>query len=150
MCRIKLCSTMRFILSVERHDFKRKGGCYTEHIRFQVEVLWVHLLGCFMDPGGITLITVPVFMPIVKSLGFDPLWFGVIFCMNMQIAHLSPPFGFNLFFMRAVTREEEITMVEIYRSAVPFMALEALAMVVVMIFPEIAQWLPNLVFGSGS
>ena len=102
-------------------------------------------LGCFMDPGGIILIAVPIFVPIIKSLGFNPLWFGVLFCMNMQIGHLTPPLGFNLFFMRAVTGPE-ISMTQIYRSVIPFILLQSLGMIIVMIIPQFVEWLPKLIY----
>ncbi|MDO8970804.1 MAG: TRAP transporter large permease subunit, partial [Saprospiraceae bacterium] len=81
--------------------------------------------------------------PVIKALGFDPLWFGILFVMNMEMGFLTPPFGFNLFYMKAVV-PPSITMEDIYRSIIPFVALQALGLALVMIFPQIAMWLPRV------
>ncbi|MDI6726847.1 MAG: TRAP transporter large permease subunit, partial [Smithellaceae bacterium] len=101
------------------------------------------LLGCILDPAGIIMICTPVFVPVIKSLGFDPLWFGILFIMNMEMGYLTPPFGFNLFYMKAVA-PPSVTMVDIYKSIVPFVLLQALGLIIVIIFPEIALWLPKV------
>lgn len=101
------------------------------------------LLGCILDPAGIIMICTPVFVPVIKALGFDPLWFGILFIMNMEMGYLTPPFGFNLFYMKAVA-PPSVTMVDIYKSIVPFVILQALGLIIVIIFPEIALWLPKL------
>lgn len=101
------------------------------------------ILGCFLDPTGILMITVPIYVPVIKALGFDPLWFGILFVMNMEMGFLTPPFGFNLFYMKAVA-PKSISMADIYRSIVPFVALQGLGLALVMIFPQIAMWLPSL------
>ena len=101
------------------------------------------ILGCFLDPTGILMITVPIYVPVIKALGFDPLWFGVLFVMNMEMGFLTPPFGFNLFYMKALV-PKSITMQDIYRSIIPFVALQAIGLALVMIFPQIATWLPSL------
>ncbi len=103
------------------------------------------VLGCFLDPTGILMITVPIFVPVIKALGFDALWFGVLFVMNMEMAYLTPPFGFNLFYMKAIA-PEGITMKDIYLSVVPFVALQGVGLAIVMIFPQIALWLPHVLF----
>jgi tripartite ATP-independent transporter DctM subunit len=105
--------------------------------------LLLFILGCFMDPGGIIVLTVPLFAPIIKGLGFDPIWFGVLYVMNMEMAYLTPPFGMNLFFLKGVA-PENITMGDIYKSALPFISIQAIALAIVMIFPKIALWLPQL------
>ena len=99
-------------------------------------------LGMFLDPAGVIMITTPVFLPIVNQLGFDPVWFGVLFVINMEMAYLTPPFGFNLFIMKGVV-PSEITMGDIYRSIIPFVALQAVCLVVVIIFPQLVLWLPQ-------
>ncbi len=101
------------------------------------------ILGCFLDPTSILMITVPIYVPVIKALGFDPLWFGILFVMNMEMGFLTPPFGFNLFYMKAVV-PPSITMEDIYRSIIPFVALQALGLALVMIFPQIAMWLPRV------
>lgn len=100
------------------------------------------ILGCLLDPAGIILITIPIFIPIVRALGFDTLWFGVLFVMNMEMAYLTPPFGFNLFVMRGVA-PEDITMGDIYWAIWPFVGLQAIGLILVMIWPEIGTWLPQ-------
>jgi len=105
------------------------------------------ILGMFMDPAGMVTITAPVFVPIVMKLGFDPVWFGVLFIINSEMAYITPPFGFNLFYMKAIV-PPEITMVDIYRSVVPFTLLQFLCLVLVMFVPEIAMWLPNTMIGK--
>ena len=100
------------------------------------------VLGMLMDPIAIIFITMPVYFPIILHLGFDPLWFGVVFIVNMEMAFLTPPFGFNLFFLRAVT-PKEISMGQIYRACLPFIAVQALGLVLVILFPQIILWLPS-------
>ena len=101
------------------------------------------ILGCILDPVGIIMICTPVFVPVITALGFDPLWFGVLFIMNMEMGYLTPPFGFNLFYMKAIA-PKGITMTDIYRSIVPFVILQGIGLIIVIIFPEIALWLPKL------
>ena len=100
------------------------------------------VLGMFLDPAGVIMITTPVFLPIVNQLGFDPLWFGILFVINMEMAYITPPFGFNLFIMKGVV-PPEVSMADIYRSIFPFVALQALCLLLVMIFPDLALWLPE-------
>lgn len=101
------------------------------------------VLGMFFDPTGIVLLTAPIFFPIVMSLGFDPLWFAILFVINMELAFLTPPFGFNLFYMKAVV-PPDVTMWDIYKSATPFVMLMILGLALCMVFPEIITWLPSL------
>ncbi|MGO1461574.1 MAG: TRAP transporter large permease [Oleiphilaceae bacterium] len=105
----------------------------------------VFVLAMVLDPVGIMLITLPVFIPIVKSLGFDPIWFGILFVINMEIGYKTPPFGFNLFYLKGVV-PPGITMKDIYTSVVPFVMIEILAIGIIMVFPEIATWLPGVFF----
>jgi tripartite ATP-independent transporter DctM subunit len=115
------------------------GGRYAILITIQMVFF---ILGCILDPAGIIMICTPVFVPVIKSLGFDPLWFGVLFIMNMEMGYLTPPFGFNLFYMKAIA-PPGVTMTDIYQSVVPFVALQALGLAIVIIFPEIALWFPR-------
>jgi tripartite ATP-independent transporter DctM subunit len=110
-------------------------------------ILWVMqiifmILGCFIDPAGIMMICTPAFLPIIRALGFDPLWFGILFIINMEMAYITPPFGFNLFYMRSIV-PPEISMFDLYRSVIPFVFCQLLCLIIVMIFPEIALWLPS-------
>jgi tripartite ATP-independent transporter DctM subunit len=104
------------------------------------------ILGMFLDWVGILLLAVPVFVPIIRDLGFDPLWFGVLYLVNMQMSFLSPPFGYALFYVRGVA--PQIPMDTIYRAAIPFLLLQLTGLVILMLFPGLATWLPSLVFGK--
>jgi tripartite ATP-independent transporter DctM subunit len=108
-----------------------------------VMVFILILLGCFLDPGAITMITIPLFIPIVESLGFNPLWFGIVFVIIMEMGYLTPPFGMNLFVMKGVA-PEGITMGDIYRSIIPFVLLQVVGLIFIMAFPQLALWLPEL------
>lgn len=102
-------------------------------------------LAMVLDPVGIMLITLPVFIPIVNSLGFDPIWFGILFVINMEIGYMTPPFGFNLFYLKGIV-PPGITMKDIYSSVVPFVIVEIIGLAILMIFPEIVTFLPELLF----
>ncbi len=104
------------------------------------------VLGMFLDWVGILLLAVPIFVPIINSLGFDPLWFGVLYLVNMQMSFLSPPFGYALFYLRGVA-PPEIPMSEIFKAALPFLGIQLLALIICMIFPEIILWLPRQIYG---
>lgn len=103
------------------------------------------LLAMVLDPVGIMLITLPVFIPIVESLGFDPVWFGILFVINMEIGYMTPPFGFNLFYLKGVV-PPSITMKDIYVSIIPFVIVEIIGLGLIMVFPDIATYLPELFF----
>jgi len=102
------------------------------------------ILGLFLDEIGIILLCVPIFMPIVQMLGFDPIWFGVLFLINAQMDYITPPFGYTLFYLKGVA-PPGVTMGDIYHSVWPFVLLQALGLAFCMIFPEIILWLPSLV-----
>jgi tripartite ATP-independent transporter DctM subunit len=104
-------------------------------------MLVVMFLGMFMEQMSILMITLPIFMPVCKVLGWDPLWFGLMLLINMSIANLSPPFGIELFVMKGVS-PPDTTMADIYRASIPFIVMEALVILLVMIIPAIATWLP--------
>ncbi len=99
-------------------------------------------LGMFMDWIGIALLTMPIFVPIVTGLGYDPVWFGVVFCMNMQVSFLSPPFGPAAFYLKSVA-PPEITLIDIFSSVWPFILMQLLALSLVVLNPQIALWLVN-------
>ena len=99
-------------------------------------------LGMFLDWIGIVLLTMPLFIPIIKAHGFDIVWFGVVFCMNMQISYLSPPFGPACFYMKSVS-PPEITLGDIYKSVWPFLLLIVAALILTMVFPQLSLWLPS-------
>lgn len=117
------------------------GGPWGAIIFMQVVLL---LLGMVLDPVGIMMITLPVFLPIVTSFGFDPIWFGILFIINMEIGYQTPPFGFNLFYLKAIA-PSDVTMGNIYHSVTPYTLVLLLGLILVMIFPELAIWLPSLI-----
>jgi tripartite ATP-independent transporter DctM subunit len=100
-------------------------------------------LGMFVDPFAIIFILAPICFPIVKDLGFDPIWFGILFVINMQMGYVTPPFGYQLFYLKSVA-PEGITTGDIYKSVFPFIGVLIIGMALLMIFPQIALWLPNL------
>jgi tripartite ATP-independent transporter DctM subunit len=104
------------------------------------------VLGMFMDWVGILLLTMPIFVPIIEDLGYDPIWFGILFCMNMQISYLSPPFGPAAFYLKSVA-PPEISLQDIFGALWPFMLMQIFAMLLVMAFPQIALWLPAALQG---
>ena len=102
-----------------------------------IMMLILVVLGCIMDWVGICLLTMPIFVPIVKQLGYDPVWFGVLFCLNMQISYLSPPFGPATFYLKGVA-PIGITLNQIFASLWPFILLQAFVLALVLNFPQIA------------
>lgn len=106
------------------------------------------LLGCFLDDTALLLITAPIFLPLVHSFGWDPVWFGVLYVVNMQMAYLTPPFGYNLFMMKAVA-PPGITLRDIYISVIPFVIIQGICLGLIIMFPQIALWLPSIVFPEG-
>ena len=104
------------------------------------------VLGLFMDWIGIALLTMPIFVPIIIQLGLDPIWFGILFAMNMQVSYLSPPFGPAAFYLKSVA-PPDMTLAEIFRALIPFICIQLVALTIVLFFPEVALWLPNLVDG---
>jgi TRAP-type mannitol/chloroaromatic compound transport system permease large subunit len=104
------------------------------------------VLGTFLDDTAMLVIVAPLYIPLVIKLGFNPIWFGVLYTMTCQIAYVTPPFGYNLFLMRALA-PPEITLVDIYRSIVPFFAMMVFSVIIVLMFPQIALWLPELYAG---
>lgn len=103
------------------------------------------ILGCFLEPLSIMMMTLPILMPISQSLGFDPLWFGAIILLNMQIATITPPFGMDLFAMKGVLHDTRITMIDIYKSVIPFLILNLICMLLMILFPFITLWLPSFI-----
>jgi len=115
-------------------------------IGLQITLLF---FGCLMDDYAVVALCAPIYAPLVVSLGFDPLWWGILFILNMEMAYLTPPYGFNLFYLRGVIPQvrdkipEDISMLDIYRGVVPFLGTQAIGLALVMIFPALALWLPS-------
>ena len=101
--------------------------------------LMVMIMGMFMESVSILMVCLPIYMPIVNALGFDPVWFGVIMLINVEIATISPPFGLCLFAMKAVA-PPHATMMDVYRASIPYWILDIVLMGMVILFPQIALW----------
>jgi tripartite ATP-independent transporter DctM subunit len=104
------------------------------------------LMGMFLDDTAMLIIVAPLYVPLVISLGFNPIWYGVLYTITCQIAYMTPPFGYNLFLMKAMA-PKEVSLADIYRSIVPFVLVMIVGLVIVMMFPGISLWLPDLYFG---
>jgi TRAP-type mannitol/chloroaromatic compound transport system permease large subunit len=102
----------------------------------------IFILGFFMDWIGILLIFVPLSIPIVKSLGIDPLWFGTLFCTVITISCITPPFAYTAFYLKGIA-PPGVTLSHIYRGLVPFIFMELLGLILIYIFPELCLWLPR-------
>jgi C4-dicarboxylate transporter DctM subunit len=102
--------------------------------------------GCFLPPAAIILMTTPILMPVITALEFDPIWFGVILTINMELGLITPPVGLNLFVINGITPDVKLTT--ILKGAFPFMLCMVLTIVILCVFPEIATWLPQKVMGS--
>ncbi len=102
-------------------------------------------MGMFLDDTAMLVIVAPLYVPLVKILGFDPVWYGVLYTITCQIAYMTPPFGYNLFLMRAMA-PPEISLMDIYRSITPFVLVMIVALILVMAFPQIALWLPGQIY----
>lgn len=113
---------------------------------FAIILVTLIVLGFFLDEITQIMITVPVFLPIIVQLGYDPVWFGVLFMTQVQMDYLTPPFGFTLFYMKGVA-PPEVSMGDIYRSIVPFVCIQLVVVLLILFFPQIALWLPDVVFG---
>ncbi len=104
------------------------------------------IMGTFLDDTAMLVIVAPLYVPLVAALGFDLIWYGVLYTITTQVAYMTPPFGYNLFLMRAMA-PKEITIIDIYASIIPFVFVMIGALALIMIFPDIAMWLPNYVYG---
>jgi TRAP-type C4-dicarboxylate transport system permease large subunit len=105
------------------------------------------LMGTFLDDTAMLVIVAPLYVPLVGALGFDLIWYGILYTITCQIAYMTPPFGYNLFLMRAMA-PPEISIQDIYRSIGPFVLVMVGALILVMVFPQLALWLPNYVYGN--
>lgn len=110
-----------------------------------MNVIWV-FLGCFLDWIGILFLTVPIFLPLILEWGFDPVWFGVVYCMNMHLSYLTPPFAPSAFYLKSIT-PSEVTMTQIYRAIMPYLGWTVVANIVTVAFPGLSLWLPKIMLG---
>jgi len=107
-----------------------------------INLIWI-FLGTFLDWIGVLFLTVPIFLPVILGLGFDPVWFGVLYCMNMHISYLSPPFAPSSFYIKSIA-PPEISMTRIYVATMPFLALTVIAQIIVTFWIDLSLWLPNM------
>ncbi|MCZ4282546.1 TRAP transporter large permease subunit [Kiloniella laminariae] len=123
--------------------FLEKWGLSPWEILILMQLSYI-VMGMFLDDTAMLVIVAPLYIPLVMSLGFNPIWYGVLYTITVQVAYMTPPFGYNLFLMKAMA-PPEISLVDIYRSVIPFVIIMIIALVVVMSFPQIALWLPEYV-----
>ncbi len=126
--------------------FLEKWGLEPWHVLVLMQLTYL-LMGTFLDDTAMLIIVAPLYIPLIISLGFDPIWYGVLYVITCQIAYITPPFGYNLFLMRAMA-PKEITLLDIYKSIIPFVMIMIVGLVLVIVFPEIATWLPERVYGK--
>jgi TRAP-type mannitol/chloroaromatic compound transport system permease large subunit len=107
----------------------------------------VFVMGMFIDWAAILLVVVPIFTPIAMDLDFNPLWFAMLICVNLQTSFLTPPFGYSLFYFKGVA-PPEYTMGHIYKGILPFVAIQVIGLAVMIFFPQIITWLPSVFFGG--
>jgi tripartite ATP-independent transporter DctM subunit len=125
--------------------FVQKMGLGPWEILIMMQLSYI-LMGMFLDDTAMLVIVAPLYVPLVGALGFDLVWYGILYTITCQIAYMTPPFGYNLFLMRAMA-PPEVTLSDIYRSIVPFVLVMCFGLALVMAFPQIALWLPELHYG---
>jgi len=101
----------------------------------------------FIDWIGILYIIIPIFLPIAATIGFDPLWFALLICVNLQMSFLTPPFAYAIFFVLSVA-PKEVTTRDVYKGVIPFISLQLVGLTLCIAFPEIILWLPKVTLGS--
>jgi tripartite ATP-independent transporter DctM subunit len=121
------------------------GSGLNRYMVLTIMMAIVFFMGMFIDWAGILLVTVPIFTPIAMELDFNPLWFAMLMCVNLQTSFLTPPFGYALFYFKGVA-PPEINIGHIYRGIIPFVVLQLFGLALLIIFPEIVTWLPSIVF----
>lgn len=109
-----------------------------------MQILLVVFLGCLMDVVSIMMITLSIFMPIVRLLGYNELWFITMYLVNIELAGISPPFGMSLFTIKAVV--PDVTIREVYAAAIPFCLISIIVIALILVFPQLALWLPELAY----
>jgi tripartite ATP-independent transporter DctM subunit len=119
---------------------------YSHNAVLAIVMLLIFFIGFFLDFIEITFIHVPVLAPIMIDFGYDPIWFCILLAVNLQTSFLTPPFGFSLFYLKAVT-PPEVTTGHIYRGIIPFVLFQMIGLAIVVFFPQLATWLPKLVYG---
>ena len=123
------------------------GMDVNEYVVLTLMMAVVFMMGMFIDWAAILLVVVPIFTPIASDLGFNPLWFAMLVCVNLQTSFLTPPFGYALFYFKGVA-PPEYTMGDIYRGILPFVAIQLIGLALMIAFPQIITYLPSVFFGS--
>jgi TRAP-type mannitol/chloroaromatic compound transport system permease large subunit len=123
------------------------GSGLNRWVVLAIMMVIVFLMGMFIDWAAILLITVPIFMPIVLELEFNPLWFSLLMCVNLQTSFVTPPFGYALFYFAGVA-PQGYTMMHIYRGIMPFVILQLIGLAILVMFPALTTWLPAIFFGA--
>lgn len=119
---------------------------YSHNMVLAIVMGLIFFIGFFLDFIEITFIHVPVLAPIMIEFGYDPIWFCILLAVNLQTSFLTPPFGFSLFYLKAVT-PPEVSTGHIYRGIIPFVFFQLIGLAIVVFFPKLATWLPHVVFG---
>jgi len=126
--------------------FLDKWGLSPWGVLIMMQVSYI-IMGMFLDDTAMLVIVAPLYIPLIMELGFNPVWYGVLYTVTCQIAYMTPPFGYNLFLMKAMA-PPEITLMDIYKSIVPFVILMVIGLLILMAFPQISLWLPNMYYGT--
>jgi tripartite ATP-independent transporter DctM subunit len=126
--------------------FLDKWGLGPWQVLIMMQISYI-LMGMFLDDTAMLVIVAPLYIPLIISMGFNPVWYGVLYTVTCQIAYMTPPFGYNLFLMKAMA-PPEITLMDIYKSIVPFVLLMCIGLALIMMFPQIALWLPEFYYGT--
>ena len=106
----------------------------------------IFLLGFILDFIEITYVVVPVVAPVLLAMGIDPIWLGILIAINLQTSFLTPPFGFAIFYLKSVI-PKEINTLEIYKGVIPFILIQVITIIIIVLYPELTTWLPNKIFG---
>lgn len=106
-------------------------------------IAFIFFLGMFLETMAIIMLAAPILSPIIVTMGFDPLWWAIIFMTLLQAAYITPPFGIALFYLKGVT-PPHIRLTDIYKASLPFICLQMLAVVLIVLFPSFGLWLPNM------
>jgi len=110
-------------------------------------MIFIFILGFFLDFIEITYIHIPIIAPIVVDYGFDPLWFGIMFAVNLQTSFMTPPFGPSLFYLKGVC-PPEVQTIDLYKGIIPFVILQLIGLVIIGFWPDLVTWLPKLVYSN--
>ena len=123
------------------------GSGMNRWMALMIMMFIIFILGMFIDWAAILLVTVPIFMPIAMELEFNPLWFAILMCVNLQTSFLTPPFGYALFYFKGVA-PSEYNIMDIYKGIIPFVVIQILGLIILVTFPNISTWLPSVFFGG--